>query len=453
MITRLLKALYGDFTKDELRKFLFLGVIFAFVIGVYWTLRPLKDSIFMSMVHSDYIGRAKIISVFLLLPLVMVYTKLLEKFPRYHMFYLLGGIYSLATIGFGLLFMHPTIGISNTTVDATRWIAWLWYVFVESYGSLMVALFWSFATDTSTEDAARRGFALVVMIGQLGSILGPLVLGPLGKTYFSNSAPVVIICGFLIIFITALVYFFMKTTPREQLVGFHGKNEQQAEKEQEPGFLEGLKLMLSKPYLLGIFGIIAFYEIIITIVDFHFKGMVFTNFADEASRAFYLKDYAVWVNVVSFLCLLFGISNIQRRLGLTVSLGMMPIIVAGIMILFKTYPNISMLFYIMVAAKAINYALNGPSQKQLYVPTTRDVKYKAQAWIETFGSRGAKATSGAYNDMLKSFKGWFGPDAGLAWHIALGSYLSFGLVAVWFFVALYLAKTHRKAVEQNKVVC
>ena len=34
----------------------------------------------------------------MLLPLVMVYSKLLEKFPRYHMFYLLGAIYSIATI-------------------------------------------------------------------------------------------------------------------------------------------------------------------------------------------------------------------------------------------------------------------------------------------------------------------------------------------------------------------
>lgn len=449
----LLKAWFGDFTKEELKKFLFLGFIFAFVIGVYWTLRPLKDSIFMSMVHSDYIGRAKILSVILLLPLVIVYSKLLEKFPRYHMFYLLGAIYSISTIAFGLLFMHPTIGIPNAVVDPSRVIAWIWYVFVESYGSLMVALFWSFATDTSTVDSAKKGFGLVVMIGQLGSILGPWLLGPLGKTYFNNSAPVVVICGVLILFIILLISIFMKTTPKDQLVGFHGKNEAQVEKEQEPGFFEGLKLMFSQPYLLSIFGIIAIYEIIITIIDFHFKGMVYTSFADEASRAFYLKDYAVWVNIVSFLCLFFGISNIQRRMGLTVSLAIMPIIVAIMMVLFNTYPNLNVLMYIMVAAKAINYALNSPSQKQLYVPTTQDVKYKAQAWIETFGSRGAKATSGGYNDMLKSFKGWFGPQAGIVWHIAIGTYVSFGLIALWFFVALYLGRTYKKAVDQNKVIC
>ena len=33
----------------------------------------------------------------------------------------------------------------------------------------------------------------------------------------------------------------------------------------------------------------------------------------------------------------------------------------------------------MVGSKAINYALNGPALKQLYIPTTTDVRFKAQA--------------------------------------------------------------------------
>ena len=105
----------------------------------------------------------------------------------------------------------------------------------------------------------------------------------------------------------------------------------------------------------------------------------------------------LWVNVVSFLCLFFGVSNIQRRLGIKVSLVLMPFIVLAMVLSFKAYPVVHVLFWIMVIAKAVNYALNGPALKTLYVPTSHDVKYKSQAWIETFGSRSSKAAGSGVN--------------------------------------------------------
>ena len=68
-ITSFLKAWFGDFHKEELKKFLKLGAIFALVIGVYWTLRPLKDSIFSSIVGVTYQPMAKWVSLIVLFPL------------------------------------------------------------------------------------------------------------------------------------------------------------------------------------------------------------------------------------------------------------------------------------------------------------------------------------------------------------------------------------------------
>lgn len=447
---------FGDFEKEELKKFIFLGMIFALVIGVYWTLRPLKDSIFSSMVHdpslvaldkkhlADYIPWAKIVSLIFLFPLVMIYGRAIEKFPRQHMFYALGTIYTIATVGFGLYFMYSPWGLANQVGDVWRFAGWGWYVFVESYGSLMVALFWAFASDITTPDSAKRGFALTVMLGQLGSICGPLFLTPLGKTYFGSSGPTVLICGLLIILIMLGIKYFIATTPKELLVGFHGKNEAKEEAEQEPGFLEGLKLMVSHKYLLGLFGIIAIYEILATIIDYNFKSLVMATFSNEAERSAYLGDYAVWVNLVAFLCLLFGVNNIQRYLGVKFSLSLMPFIIGGFIALFLIYGNVTVLFWIMVLAKAINYALNNPVMKQLYVPTTSDVKYKSQAWIETFGSRSSKATGSVFNILKSSLGNYF---------IIATSLIAFGLCSFWFLIAIYLGNTYQKAVDEKKVVC
>jgi AAA family ATP:ADP antiporter len=107
----------------------------------------------------------------------------------------------------------------------------------------------------------------------------------------------------------------------------------------------------------------------------------------------------------------------------------------------------------MVGSKAINYALNGPAMKQLYIPTTPDVRFKSQAWIETFGSRGSKGIGSGFNSLLGGFQKALGEAAGRARHVALSSYFGFAMVALWFFIAIYLGRTYKQAVDQKKVVC
>jgi AAA family ATP:ADP antiporter len=453
IIIRFLKGWFGNFTKDELKKFLILGFAFAFIIGVYWSLRPMKDAIFMSMVGAKNIGYAKWLSVIVLLPLVIFYNKMLEKFPRHKMLYAMTTVYLILTIIFGVLLMHPEIGLPNKMVSASRWLGWAWYIYVESFGSLMVALFWAFTLDITPDESGKRGFPLITLIGQLGAIFGPLLILPLaGKSYFNSSAPVVIVCGAMLLIVIALVKLFMTVVPKDQLSGYHGHKKAHTT-EAEPGFFEGLQLLFSHYYLIGIFAIISIYEIIVTVIDFHFKNMVEANVFEEASRTLYLREYAIWVNVISAVCLVLGVSNIQRRLGLKFSLMLMPFIIGAAVLTFYFYPVISILFWIMVGAKAFNYALNGPAMKQLYIPTSKDVKYKAQSWIETFGSRGSKATGSGISNLKDPFMRHFGAGAGLALHIALSTYFSMGLLVMWFFIALYLGNTYNKAVKNNEIVC
>jgi AAA family ATP:ADP antiporter len=133
---------------------------------------------------------------------------------------------------------------------------------------------------------------------------------------------------------------------------------------------------------------------------------------------------------------------------------LLPVLVVVAVLALKFNPGvISILFWIMVFAKAVNYALNQPTLKQLYIPTTKDTKYKAQAWIEMFGSRGAKAIGSYINTFKKAFIGTYGAAAGAAGFLMLTTLTSLGLVAVWFFVALFVSRTYNKAVEEKRIVC
>jgi ATP:ADP antiporter, AAA family len=451
MLTRFAKEWFGDFDRQELKKFIYLGVIFGFIIGIYWVLKPVKNSVFMSMVGAKKIGHVKIFSLLALFPLVMILGKLMDMFPRHRILYVLGILYSLITLVFGILLADPVIGLPNTVVDSSRILGWLWYIFVESYGSIVVASFWAFAIDITQPESAKRGFPLVVLIGQFCSLLGPLYLTPLASSdRWGSSAYVIILSSLLILCIVGLVALFIRVTPKDQMIGYRQSKQSSGER---LGFLKGLTLLLSQPYLMGIFAVIGIYECILTVMDFHFINFIELTIFDESSRVLYLGSFALWVNLVACISLLLGVSNIQRRLGVSVSLGLMPCIVAIAVVTFFLYPEINVLFWIMVGAKGMQYALNGPSVKQLYVPTSVDVKYKSQSWIETFGSRLSRGVGSGINMMLEPFTAYFGPAQGLAIHIAASSTFSLGLLFAWFAIALYLGKEYGKAIEEERVVC
>ncbi|MFI5334828.1 MAG: Npt1/Npt2 family nucleotide transporter, partial [Chlamydiales bacterium] len=221
---------FGTFEKEEFKKFIRMGLIFALIIGVYWTLRPLKDAVFIQLVDKLHLPYAKTVSVISLLPLVMFYTRLLERTSRERMLMILPTFYGLSVLVFSVLIMmaqgtHEEIAARSTLpFIATKVLGYLWYLFVESFGSLVVALFWAFAADTTKPDSAKRGFPFVVAIGQMGGIVAPYSVGGLPHRLGLTTDFLSIAClGVLILLIIPLVRYFLRVTPKELLSAFHGE--------------------------------------------------------------------------------------------------------------------------------------------------------------------------------------------------------------------------------------
>lgn len=450
---------FGNFENEEFKKFVRMGLIFSIIIGVYWTLRPLKDSIFIQLVDKMQLPYAKTVSVLALIPFVIFYTKLLAKSSKEKMLKILPIFYGISILCFSLVILLVQSSLeeirhsSLILILSVRALGYIWYLFVESFGSLVVALFWAFATDSTDPDHAKRGFPLVYAIGQLGGIIIPYFIGGMPHRLNLKSDFISLIClSILTFFIISLVGYFLKNTPEELLKSYKGNRETKSSEKHEATFLEGLKLILKNPYLLCMFAVNFIFEIIVTIFDFNFKILASSAYSGvELSN--YLSLYASSVNIVSLACLLLGISNVSRFLGISVSLAAMPIIVGSALLGFLSFNTLSFLFTLMVGSKAINYALNGPALKQLYIPTSPDVKFKAQAWIETFGSRLSKQTGSTFNMTLSPLQSSFGAIAGRSYYLMLSSIFCFPLLGLWLFVAIFLGTTYRKAIQHNKVIC
>ncbi len=448
---------FGDFEREEFKKFIKMGLIFALMIGIYWTLRPLKDAVFMQIVDKLQLPFAKTVSLLVLLPMVMFYTKLISRFSKEKMLIVLPLFYGTLTLGFSalmLLFQAPSAeAASFPFLIAAKAVGYLFYVFVESFGSLVIALFWAFATDTTAAHSAKRGFPLVVAIGQIGGVILPYFIGGLPHRLGLATDALSLLClGGLILLLIPAVRFFFRSTPQDLLTSTHNEEGKQAESQEEPGFLEGLKLLLSNRYLLGIFAANFIYEVVVTIFDFNFKLAAAAQYSGVA-LSHYLSVYGSSVNIVSLLCLLLGISNVTRFLGVGVALAMMPLIVGGAVLGFLSFNTLSFLFILMVGSKAINYALNGPALKQLYIPTSANAKFKAQAWIETFGSRSSKQAGSLFNMSLAPLQSTFGAMAGKSYYLMLSGCLCFPLLALWFIVALFLGKSFKRAISAKSTIC
>jgi len=451
MILRFLKQWYGDFTREELFRTLLLGTAFALIIGTYWTMRPLKDALFDAVVIGEgasadvsLLAWAKIVSICVLVPVTLGYSRLVDCVRRNQLVSLLGGLACAGLVTFGVLFADPAWGLPNKEASPHRLLGWSWYVFVEVYGSLLIALFWAYCSEVIDAPCAKRSFPMIVLLGQVGGIVGPQATHLPALLGFQTCAPLVAACGASTLAVVLVMrWFAAQVTRNRELRAARLPEGSEVRAETQPGFLTGLRLLVTDRYLLCIFAVVAIYEVIVTIFDFNFKRLAFATATGDEATASLLGNYGSMVNAVSFLCLALGIGNVQRRLGMKAALCAMPLVVGGMVVAFNAGPTLERLFWIMVAAKAVNYALNSPSLKQLYIPTTLDAKYKSQAWIEMFGARGAKAAGSALNTLLKVFRASAAtPAAGLAMYIAFASGVAGLLLVGWFLAAWFLAREY-----------
>jgi AAA family ATP:ADP antiporter len=144
---KLYTRLYGDkLAPAEMIRILTLATTLFFMIGGYWLLRSLKDSVLMALCGVQAIPKAKMLSVFVVLGVVSFYNHLLDSsIPKHQLFYVFGTFYCTLFSIIAFLLMDPELGLDNKFQSEDRYLGWVSYCAIESFGSVMVSLFWSFA--------------------------------------------------------------------------------------------------------------------------------------------------------------------------------------------------------------------------------------------------------------------------------------------------------------------
>lgn len=445
-----LRALWGDLTTDEVGRFSILSAAFFTLIGSYWLLRSMKDAIFTLLVGYKYQPIAKMISPFVIVLVVMFYSKLVDLLRRTTLFYVIAGFFGISFLAMSYFLTQPQLFTTTSSsfvgkVIPGNVLGWVIYFFIESFGSIVVALFWSFVASVMTAESAKRGYGMISAMAQVGQIVGA---GLVTFTVRRVGQPALFAAGGIAVCILPFIIRRYASAYPEEL-----KQEAPSAETKKPqtGVFEGLRLILSRPYLAGLFVVTTSYEIISTIVEYQLGMSILTANPDPSVLASIKGLQGVFTGLLAAAFSFFGTSYFMRNFGLKFCLMAFPMVVGvtllSSMAVYASGASMSLVMWTFLAAvvifKGFSYTLNNPSKEVMYIPTSKDVKFKAKSWIDAFGNRLTKLLGATVTNTFKH---------SLNSLVMYGSIISLGIVGFWIVAAAFVGNTFNRLQKEEKII-
>jgi AAA family ATP:ADP antiporter len=439
---------YLDVDEFDGKKILYFALAFFFIIATSSILRALKTSIFLGIIGKEHLPKAKLLAIILIIPCMMLFSKLVDKLKRHQLVYFLVLLYAVICIIFSIFLIHPTIGLRNTQPSAFRLVGWGFEIFIDFYQALIIGTFWSFINSISTTNFATKSYGAITATsrvgGILGSVLGLTVIGYSGLPGWQSIPLMIAISSICLTIVFVLVFKVKSTIPKEHLLGY-SKIQTTVARKKTYGVLEGLKLMLSNPYVFGIFGLVFFHEIVSTIFDYQFQYLLATESQNNiTTMSSYMMIYTISFQVIGLLFAILGTISLLRRLGLQFCILLGPSVAFLSVIAFIIYPTLKTVFVIMVAIRAMHYGFNTPIRDMLYIPTIKDIQFKSKGWIDSFGRSFSQSFGSVFNEMSRYVNASVG--------LILSSSFSLVVIVGWLFTAYFLGKKYTHTVETKQLI-
>jgi AAA family ATP:ADP antiporter len=206
------------------------------------------------------------------------------------------------------------------------------------------------------------------------------------------------------------------------------------------GFLAGIRLVWSSPYLLGICGYLTFLTMTATFLYFEQVRLVAEHFdtPEARTRLFSTLDFAT--NILTWLTQLLITNRVVARFGLVVALLFLPAVSLLGFLGIALWPGLVVYVSFSVLRRVGEYALSKPAREVLFTVVSREEKYKAKNFIDTAISRAGDASTGWLVSGIKAL----GVTTGqIAWVLV-------PLMFLWAWLGRWLATEQRKQIAQGE---
>ena len=433
-------GLFAEVRRGEAGTVLLLALNIFLILTAYYIIKPVREALILSAPRgAEFKSYAAAGQAILLLGAIPLYAWLASRVRRRRLI-------NTVTLFFAgnLVLFYLVVKSVGTGSLALGLGFFLW---VGVFNLMVPAQFWSFANDVYTPEQGKRLFAIVAFGASLGAVLGSkitdLLITPLG-------ADQLLLVSGAILVLSLVLSGAVDTRKRSQTTAATGPT---AVRSDEPLSGEGaFALVLRSRYLLLIAFLMLLLNWVNTTGEFILSRIVKETI--EASVAtsdlggipegewvgrqiglFYANFFLV-VNVVGLAVQLFLVSRILRYLGVRIALLILPVIALGGYALIGFFSvGLALVRWTKTAENATDYSLQNTVRQALFLPTSREEKYKAKQAIDTFFVRAG--------DVFSALLVYVGLNQ-LALSTAGFARVNLVLAAVWLILAIAIGLEHRK---------
>ena len=416
------------------------------ILAAYYVIRPLRDALLLPVKIDlpgggvltgpeikSYTGAILAAAFIFIVP---AYGAFASKVSRIR---LINWVTLFFVANLAVFFVLGKMGVESAAMGVS------FFLWIGIFNLVVVAQFWSFANDLYTPEQGKRLFAIVGFGGSVGAVAGSAILSLLiGR--FDEFQMMLVAAAMLLLclFFTNLIH------AREGRRAPEVARQRQAE--QPLGRDGGFQLVLRQRYLLLI-GVLTLTVQLVNTNGNYILGETLTRMAKAAVAAgtagglserqiigSFMAGTDFWQNVLAVLIQFFLVSRIFKYLGVGGALFILPAIALGSYGLFAAAPVLALIRLAKITENATDYSLQNTLRRALFLPTSREAKYKALQAVETFFWRAGDMLSGLATLVLVQL---------LSLGVRSYAIVNLALVGIWILLAAALSRENRRLTAQQ----
>jgi AAA family ATP:ADP antiporter len=396
------------------------------LLTAYYIIKPVREALILDESTAEIKSYASAGQAALLLLIIPIYGLLAKRVNRA---WLINGVTAFFISN---LFLFFALGQTGARLGV------VFYLWVGLFNVMIIAQFWAFANDLYSKKKGERLFGLIGIGASVGAILGAAIAGRLFEP----------IGVYAMMLVTAglLAFCMILTTVVNRREKQHTDPALAAERDEASdkplGSPGGFQLIFKNRYLLAIAFLVLLSNFVNTTGEFILSKTIENQANITVSAAekkdfigqFY-ADFYFWVNLMGALVQMFVVSRIMQYLGTGAAVLFLPILAFGSYAIIALIPVLSWIRLAKIAENTTDYSVQNTARHALFLPTSREAKYKAKTAVDSFFWRTGDALSG-----LLVFVG-----TNLALTVSAFAMVNIVFVCVWLVLAVFLARSLKQS--------
>jgi ATP:ADP antiporter, AAA family len=257
------------------------------------------------------------------------------------------------------------------------------FIWVGIFNNALTAQFWSYANDIYSKPAGDRLFPIIAIGMTAGAPLGSLVAGRLSAHHVAPQMILQVSAALLLVSMGLYLAVNARETARTPAAADQGALKGAS----------GFSLVFQSRYLRLIALLIVLLNVVNTTGEFLIASLVQRQ--AEATAALSAGDkeawigefygsYQFWVNVVALALQFFVASRLVKYAGLRGALLALPLIALGGYSIVALGVTFAVVRWVKTAENATDYSIMNTARGLLWLPTSREEKYKGKQAVDTF---------------------------------------------------------------------